>query len=312
LNISKRSSAAAATAKAARSATTAANPANRCTPDRPRFALTGPSRALDHRENAARRDLADIAVAGQWFAPHYAVPRSRSCGVGGADILSADNKGARISQLLPGERFAVLEQSGDWAWGYSEHDRYVGYVHAHALADVTEPTHMVESRSALMFSKATSRSAVVAALPMGSRLSGSEEDGFLKTSDGFVAMQQLRSVTDPIPDPVAAAERLIDTPYLWGGRGIGGIDCSGLGQVAFGLAGIALPRDSDQQATTGREVKGELRRGDLLFWSDHVILMSGKDRAVHANGHWMRTVEESLATIVTRLGEPIARRRVLP
>jgi len=273
--------------------------------------LTGPSRTLDHRQNAARRDLADIAVAGEWFAPHYAVPQPKSCGVGGADILSADSKGTRISQLLPGERFAVLERSGDWAWGYSEHDRYVGYVRANALVDVAETTHVVETRSALMFAEPTSRSAVVAALPMGSRLSGYEESGWLRAPDGFVAMQQLRPATEPIADPVTAAERLVDTPYLWGGRGSGGIDCSGLVQVAFRMAGIDLPRDSDQQATAGRAVEGELRRGDLLFWSDHVILMCARDRAIHANGHWMRTVEEPLADIIPRLGEPVARRRVL-
>jgi hypothetical protein len=312
LNISKRSSAAPAPAKAERSATTAPRPANRCTPDRPKFALTGPSRALDHRQNAARRDLADIAVAGQWFAPHYAVPEPKICGIEGADILSADNKGARISQLLPGEVFAVLERSGDWAWGYSGHDGYVGYVRADALKDAAEPSHVVETSTALMFAEPSSRTAVVAALPMGSRLVGAEEDGFLRTQQGFVAMQQLRPHGDRLADPVAAAERLIDTPYLWGGRGIGGIDCSGLVQVAFGLAGIGLPRDSDQQIAAGREIDGALRRGDLLFWDDHVILMSEEDRAIHANGHWMRTTEEPLADIVARTGEPIARRRVLP
>jgi hypothetical protein len=228
----------------------------------------------------------------------------------GTDILSADNKGARISQLLPGERFAMLEQSGDWAWGYSEHDRYVGYVRAKALIEIVEPTYVVETATALMFGEPTSRAAVVAVLPMGSRLTGSDDGDFLKAGNGFVAMQQLRPIVEPFADPVTAAERLIGTPYLWGGRGIDGIDCSGLVQIAFGLAGIDLPRDSDQQVAAGSPVEGELRRGDLLFWDDHVIMMSSRDRAIHANGHWMRTVEEPLADIVARVGEPIAKQRV--
>jgi cell wall-associated NlpC family hydrolase len=227
-------------------------------------------------------------------------------------MLSADNKGARISQLLPGDDFAVLERSGDWAWGYSAHDGYVGYVRADALSEVAEPSHRVVSRAALLLAEASSRAAVVATLPMGSRLAGAEDDGFLKTGDGFVAMQQLRPVAETVEDPVAAAERLIDAPYLWGGRGVGGIDCSGLVQVAFGLAGIALPRDSDQQMVAGTAIEGEPRRGDVLFWDDHVVLLSGAERAVHANGHWMRTVEEPLADIIARMGEPIAGRRLLP
>lgn len=211
---------------------------------------------------------------------------------------------------MPGERFAVVEQSGDWAWGYCEHDRYVGYVRAGALGGLDQPSHVVDAAAALIFGEPVSRAAVVAVLPMGSRLTGREESGFLATEQGFVAMQQLRPITERIADPVSAAERLIGTPYLWGGRGIGGIDCSGLVQVAFGLAGIDLPRDSDQQMAAGQEADGELRRGDLLFWPDHVALMSGRNRAVHANGYWMRTIDEPLDDILARMGEPIAKRRV--
>jgi cell wall-associated NlpC family hydrolase len=145
---------------------------------------------------------------------------------------------------------------------------------------------------------------------MGSRLAGQADGEFLATADGYVALQALRPMTESAADPATIAGRLIGMPYLWGGRGIGGIDCSGLVQIAFGHAGVALPRDSDQQMTAGRDVEGELRRGDLLFWEDHVILMTGPDRAVHANGHWMRTTEEPLADIVARTGEPIAKRRV--
>lgn len=298
-------------AKAAKSAITAASPAKPCTPDRRRFALTGPSRALDHRQHAARRDLADVAVAGQWFAPHYAVPEPKSCGIHGTDILSADNKGARISQLLPGERFAVLQQAGDWAWGFSEHDRYVGYVRADALVEAAQPTHVVDTPAALLFSEPSSRAAIVAVLPMGSRLAGNAEGAFLVTNAGYVPTQQLRPTAEPLADAAAAAERLVGAPYLWGGRGVGGMDCSGLVQIAFGLAGIDLPRDSDQQMTAGGPATGELCRGDLLFWDDHVIMMTGPDTAIHANGHWMGTAIEPLADIVARLGEPIAKRRMI-
>jgi len=213
--------------------------------------------------------------------------------------------------LLPGEGFAVLERSGDWAWGYSMHDGYVGYVPAQALVNIAEASHLVATSSALMFAEPTSRAPVVTVLPMGSRLTGSEDSGFLKTENGFLAMQQLRPIGETIADPVTAAERLIDMPYLWGGRGIGGIDCSGLVQVAFGLAGIALPRDSDQQIGAGSSADGALRRGDLLFWDDHVILMTGPDVAIHASGHWMRTATEPLAEIIARVGEPVAKRRLL-
>lgn len=206
----------------------------------------------------------------------------------------------------------MLERSGAWAWGYSELDHYVGYVRSDALIEPYASSHIVTARSALVFEQPTSRAAVLADLPLGSRVSGTVENGFLRTSSGYVAIQHLAPVADVIADPVAVAERLIGTPYLWGGRGIGGIDCSGLVQIAFGMAGIALPRDSDQQMTVGTEAAGPLRRGDLLFYEDHVIIMADSDRAIHASGYWMSTAAEPLADIAARLGEPRACRRVLP
>ena len=220
--------------------------------------------------------------------------------------------GARISQLLPGESFAVLENSGDWAWGYSVHDHYVGYVRSEALAGGASFTHIVTARAALAFAEPSSRAPVRAELPMGSRIAGVAEGEFLLTDSGFVPLQLLRPNQEASEDPVLPAERLVGTPYLWGGRGIGGVDCSGLVQLAFGLAGIALPRDSDQQAAEGADIPGALRRGDLLFFPDHVVLLSAPDRAMHARGHWMRVVSEPLSDIVARLGEPVARRRVTP
>lgn len=299
---------------AAKSAVSALTPASLPTPDRRRFALSTPSRAIDHRVNAARRDLADIDLAGRWFAPHYAVPQTVACGAQGDDILAAASAHARrISQLLPGEDFAVVERSGGFAWGFSRHDHYVGYISEKSLIEAREPTHIVTERAALIFAEPSSRAQVRAVLPMGSRIEGAVASDFVETAYGFVPAQKVRNVGAAGTDPTVFAGRLIGTPYLWGGRGVGGIDCSGLVQLAFGLAGLALPRDSDQQMTAGYPVPdGEPeRRGDLLFYPDHVIMMADRGEVIHASGYWMNVVREPLTAVKDRLGEPIARRRVL-
>jgi hypothetical protein len=75
-----------------------------------------------------------VKLAGQWFAPHYATPESWTCGAETA-LLSAPRTTAHsIGSIRPGERFAVLEISGDHAWGYRERDSRVGYVDASALS----------------------------------------------------------------------------------------------------------------------------------------------------------------------------------
>jgi cell wall-associated NlpC family hydrolase len=102
------------------------------TAPRSSFRLSGHSMTLDKRRHALRGDLADVTLAGMTFAPHYAEAVQRECDL---PFLAMYNKpgGDQVSELLAGEGFGLLDVSGSWAWGYSLHDHYVGYVKADAL-----------------------------------------------------------------------------------------------------------------------------------------------------------------------------------
>lgn len=284
-----------------------------------RFRLTGPSVELDLRVNAVRRDIADVALADRIFAPHYARASHCRCIAPSASMYEHPDANAKaVSQLLFGEEFAVIDVAGGWAWGYSARDRYVGYLHRNALGDGREATHVVTVPLALVFAAPDIKSQVVARWTMGARFQGSDGDGFAECAEGFLHLRHIRKLDEQADDPVAVAERLIGQPYLWGGRGGGGIDCSGLVQLAMGMCGIDAPRDSDQQsAVLGREIDAEaaLRRGDLIFMPGHVGMMVDGDRLIHANAFWMAVTVEPLAAVVTRAGErhadPILARRRL-
>jgi cell wall-associated NlpC family hydrolase len=68
---------------------------------------------------------------------------------------------------------------------------------------------------------------------------------------------------------VAYALAQLGTPYLWGGEGAGGFDCSGLVQAAYAAGGVALPRVAQAQydATATNTVPlDQLQPGDLVFF----------------------------------------------
>ncbi len=88
---------------------------------------------LDPAVHAFRSDIADIALAGQLFAPHYARPAIRRAAAA-ADVLqraSADSE--VVCALEPNDEFAVLDVSSGWAWGYCRSSHRVGYVAEAAL-----------------------------------------------------------------------------------------------------------------------------------------------------------------------------------
>jgi hypothetical protein len=93
--------------------------------------------ALDPEVHAYRRDLADIALAGQLFAPHYARPMMRAAGPSARAVFDRPSLDAQVvTTLEPGEDFALLEISGEWAWGYRRRDHRVGYVPVGDLAPI--------------------------------------------------------------------------------------------------------------------------------------------------------------------------------
>jgi cell wall-associated NlpC family hydrolase len=287
-----------------------------------RFRLTGPSRGFDPRITAARRDIADIALADRLFAPHYVLPLPRVCGRAATMLHNVPDPGSpAVSQLLPGERFAVVDMADDWCWGYCVADDYVGYVPTAALVPVgSATTHIVTAPATLIFAHPDIKAPSPTVLPLGSLVAGVIDDEFLALADGgFVPASHVSPAPAHATDPAAIASKLVGMPYLWGGRGGGGIDCSGLVQLSLAQCGVPAPRDSDQQQTAlGDPIPADVasERGDLIFFKGHVGMMVDGVRLVHANAYWMAVTIEPLADVVARLSvdgaDPILSRRRLP
>lgn len=218
-----------------------------------------------------------------------------------------------VSQLLPGEEFAVLDITAGWAWGYCRLDRRVGYVEAIELAEPLATTHIVIEAQAPVQASPDPMASALSFMPMGSRLHGNVHGAMLEFEGGFVPLSYLCAIDQPEEDPVAVAQRLMGALYLRGGRTIHGIDCSGLVQLSLQLCGIACPRDTVDQRSLGEPVPdgAPLRRGDLLFCEDHVGLMVDDRMAIQVSHEAQKvTVEPFTCAQPAGSADGIERRRI--
>jgi cell wall-associated NlpC family hydrolase len=283
---------------------------------------------LDKRLNAIRPDLADMRLAELVSATKFVSGRLMQICDPVADIRREPRPDAPVdSQGLYGEKVLVFEDHEGWCWVQLQTDGYVGYMAHNALTSrLTNATHIVSAPRTFLYPGPDMKYPVSAALSMGTGLSVTSETEtrgtkYLALTSGeyIIAAHTIAAGNGP-NDPVAVASRLLETPYLWGGRSGFGIDCSGLVQLSHALCGRSLQRDSDMLREGAGTLIGQgadhppLIRGDLVFWKGHVAMMEDETMMIHASGHTMSVVREGFADAVQRIepmyGLPLAYRRI--
>lgn len=219
------------------------------------------------------------------FAPHYAVPTRRT--VGGVTALTDAPDGTVLSQILPGEPFDVLEFTSTHGWGRSPIDGAVGFVARDRLVEQFDTSHVVIDREAVVHADPSTARPLPLSLPMGSRVAATAaNDDWYEVDGGYLAATALRSLSDGTGDAVDHALRLRHVRSAAGGRSGDGVDPAGLIFLTASLAGALPPRFLDLQAEQFGTPLAEgdtLRRGDLLFFADHVAMLVDGDTAIHVD-----------------------------
>ncbi len=274
----------------------------------------------DLRLTLARPELAPVADEGIERALAYHKPRRTRVTAIATSLKAAPDDGAeQASQLLFGEGFDVMREEGGFAWGQALRDGYVGWVETAALSGETEsPTHWVTAPRAAVLARPKIRAPSLGVLGMNALCRVVQEQGaFCEVAGlGWVAMVQLAPLGLGYGEQPTIATSFLGAPYVWGGRDGSGLDCSGLVQQSLHAAGLACPRDADQQAAIGEEVApDDLKAGDLVAWRGHIGMMLDAERLIHANAHHMAVAIEPLAVAVARIeasgnGAPTAYRRL--
>jgi cell wall-associated NlpC family hydrolase len=268
--------------------------------------------AFDPRVTPARADLAAKFLEGKVAAARYV----EGCGFEIVEPQAPLWSEARpdaplLTEALKGERVTVYERNAEgFAWSQLDADGYVGWLPEHALGGPGPPaTHKVTALRTLAFPGPSIKLPPVEALPFGARIAVARmEDRMAVLPSGwYVPLAHLKPLGEDEPDFVAVAERFLGAPYLWGGKTVLGLDCSGLVQVALTACGIASPRDSDmQEKVLGKSVAADahsdLRRADLMFWKGHVAIIRDRATLLHANAFHMAVAIEPIADAIKRIG----------
>lgn len=198
-----------------------------------------------------------------------------------------------VTQILFGECFQVLEEKEKWVRIVTAKDNYECWICMKQWKEITHEDYDNYTANAFPVCADFDTTVVNTVsdeemhLTMGATLPYLHTGKFsIRNTKYTYNGTTLPANTDNID---AYALKLLNTPYLWGGRTPFGIDCSGYSKLIFQLCGIYIPRDAWQQAEEG-ELIDTPQKGDLAFFQNangkinHVGIMIDTTKIIHASG----------------------------
>ncbi|MDD4489023.1 MAG: C40 family peptidase [Paludibacter sp.] len=208
-----------------------------------------------------------------------------------------------VTQLLFGEYVKILENNEKWLYIENVTDNYKGWADAKMITLVTDSAfqtsyqvkvnRLVHAYNIIFNTRLNQRKHI----PGGSLIYNLNNDEFLVGSE-FWSLIEPDAVTSgkfTAHQIIETAMQYLNTPYLWGGKSVLGIDCSGLVQVVYSIGGYNLPRNAFMQVEQGELVDflSESLPGDLAFFGSedgnitHVGILIDNATIIHSSG-WVK------------------------
>ena len=205
-----------------------------------------------------------------------------------------------VSQLLFGEYVTMKEENGDFVQVICQYDGYEGWVQINQLTPVQD--HQVISTGDFIgvFTEEVFVDWRCRSMPFAVPVYYPQDSaGYIQFGSRQVSYNVREDSVWKVAEKDFSRENLmkavwvfLDTPYLWGGKSVFGIDCSGFSQQVFKLFGKPLLRDAYLQASQGSTVEDlqDADLGDLAFFQNevgritHVGILLSNSEIVHAAG----------------------------
>lgn len=190
---------------------------------------------------------------------------------------NATHRSEMGSQLLFGEMVEVMETKGrQWTKVRCLNDDYIGWTPSNQLRDLS-PVEAQTYRDNYAYSLDLFQNLMGLddALPitMGSRLPAFDGMRFSLGSQDFTFSGQAvfpEDIRQGSAMVIKIARKLLNAPFLWGGRTVFGIDSPALVQLAFQVAGAQLPRTAEIQVNRGETIDfvEQAMPGDIAFFEN--------------------------------------------
>jgi cell wall-associated NlpC family hydrolase len=216
-----------------------------------------------------------------------------------------------ISQLLFGECCTIIENLPGWMKIRCKYDSYGGWCQASHLQEIDEDQFSSSNKKLTAgWINGIYYNEEKMFVPFGSSLTTFKKNK-AKWKDNVISYNG--DVYNPAKEKINKknvkwiAGKYLNTAYLWGGKSVFGIDCSGFTQAVYKFLNICLPRDSWQQAESGYPVDflHNVNCGDLCFFDNeegritHVGILLNDHEIIHSSGK-VRVDEINSGGIINR------------
>ncbi|MCZ4223568.1 C40 family peptidase [Pedobacter rhodius] len=211
----------------------------------------------------------------------------------------ASDKAEIVSQLLFGDHVEIIQKEERWWLVQNGYDGYEGWMDYKQLAPISQ-NEFADMHDCRLFAPLSYNNVLKAADGSLYHLSAGSNLPFYKAGFCFTGDEKFEVTFEPHDaekanfeqDIVSTCRFFQNIPYLWGGKNVFGLDCSGFTQTVFKLLNIKLNRDAAQQAEQGELVGflAECKAGDVAFFDNaegkitHVGIMMSNDEIIHASG----------------------------